>query len=142
MTLKTHRLRTVEQVRAFLDGSGELDVKSVERAAAYDFITETLNRLGYARLCHRHRHPRPGAPSRRHRQHGRNAKLLFGARLVLDASSAGLYLHPKHRRRRSSPPICLAKNDALSRNMCHRSCLQSSNYDGYWARSQDARQDV
>ena len=50
MTLKTHRLRTVEQVRAFLDGTGELDVKSVERAAAYDFITETLNRLGYARL--------------------------------------------------------------------------------------------
>ena len=47
MTLKTHRLRTVEQVRAFLDGTGELDVKSVERAAAYDFITETLNRLGY-----------------------------------------------------------------------------------------------
>ena len=50
MTLKTHRLRTVEQVRAFLDGTGELDVKSGERAAAYDFITETLNRLGYARL--------------------------------------------------------------------------------------------
>ena len=50
VTLKTHRLRTVEQVRAFLDGTGELDVKSVERAAAYDFITETLNRLGYARL--------------------------------------------------------------------------------------------
>ena len=50
MTLKTHRLRTVEPVRAFLDGTGELDVKSVERAAAYDFITETLNRLGYAQL--------------------------------------------------------------------------------------------
>ena len=50
MTLKTHRLRTVEQVRCFLEGTGELDVKSVERAAAYDFIAQTLSRLSYARL--------------------------------------------------------------------------------------------
>ena len=41
--------------------------------------------------------------------HGRNAKLLFGARLVLDASSAGLYLHPKHRRRRLCLPIVSSK---------------------------------
>ena len=50
MTLKTHRLRTVPQVRAFLDGTAELDVQVVERAAAYDFLTSTLSRLGYARL--------------------------------------------------------------------------------------------
>ena len=50
VTLKTHRLRTVAQVRAFLDGACELDVQVVERAAAYDFITATLSRLGYARL--------------------------------------------------------------------------------------------
>ena len=49
MTLKTHRLRTIEQIRAFLDGAGELDVQVVERAAAYDFITGTLSRLGYVR---------------------------------------------------------------------------------------------
>ena len=49
MTLETRRLRTVDQVRAFLDGTGELDVKSGERAAACDFITEALNRLGDAR---------------------------------------------------------------------------------------------
>ena len=41
--------------------------------------------------------------------HGRNAKLLFSASLMLDASSAGLYLHPKHRRRRLSPPIMSSK---------------------------------
>ena len=50
MTLKTHRLRTVAQVRAFLDGTAELDVQVVERAAAYDFLTSTLSRLGYSRL--------------------------------------------------------------------------------------------
>ena len=37
---------------------------------------------------------------------------------------------------------CLAKNDALSRTMCRRSCLQSPKFDGYQARNQDARQDV
>ena len=49
----------------------------------------------------RHRPLAASGPIQRagHR-YGRNAKLLFDARLVLDASSAGLYLHPKHRRRR------------------------------------------
>ena len=41
--------------------------------------------------------------------HGRNAKLLFDASLTFDASEAGLYVHPKHRRRRSSPPIMSSK---------------------------------
>ena len=45
--LKTHRQRTVEQVR-LLDGTAELDVESVER---YDFVARTLTRLGYARFC-------------------------------------------------------------------------------------------
>ena len=48
--LKTHRLRTVEQVRCFVNGAAELDVKSVERAAGYDFVVQTWTRLGYARL--------------------------------------------------------------------------------------------
>ena len=30
VTLKTHRLRTVPRVRAFLDGTAELDVQVVE----------------------------------------------------------------------------------------------------------------
>ena len=47
--LKTHRLRTVAQVRAFLKGTAELDVQVVARAAAYDFTTGTLSRLGYLR---------------------------------------------------------------------------------------------
>ena len=37
--------------------------------------------------------------------HGRNVKLLFGASLVLDARSAGLYLRPTYRKRRIVPPI-------------------------------------
>ena len=49
MTLRTHRPRTVEKVRGFLDGAGELDVQVVERASACDFIAGTLSRLGYAR---------------------------------------------------------------------------------------------
>lgn len=50
VTLDTCRPWTAEQVRAFLGGSGEQDVKRVERAAADDFITRTSNRLGHARL--------------------------------------------------------------------------------------------
>ena len=46
VTLKTHRLRTTGQIRAFLDGADELDVQFVQRAAARDFIIGTLSRLG------------------------------------------------------------------------------------------------
>jgi hypothetical protein len=35
--------------------------------------------------------------------YGRNAKLVFNARLLIDAHSIGLYRHPKHRRSLRKP---------------------------------------
>ena len=39
----------------------------------------------------------------------RNIKLLFDACLTCDASGAGLYVHPKHRRRRYGPSVLSSK---------------------------------
>jgi hypothetical protein len=38
-----------------------------------------------------------------HSDYGRNAKLVFDARLQVDAHSNGLYRHPKHRRSLRKP---------------------------------------
>ena len=35
--------------------------------------------------------------------YGRNAKLVFNARVQIDAHSTGLYRHPKHRRSLRKP---------------------------------------
>nr|VFJ47771.1 MAG: Integrase core domain-containing protein [Candidatus Kentron sp. FW]VFJ62302.1 MAG: Integrase core domain-containing protein [Candidatus Kentron sp. FW] len=50
MTLKTQGLQTLEQIRAFLDGSEPLGFEVPERKAAYDFIARQLRRFGYVRL--------------------------------------------------------------------------------------------
>ena len=50
MTLQTERLRTVEQIEAFLGGNAEVDFKPEGREAAYGFARRTLVRLGYASL--------------------------------------------------------------------------------------------
>ena len=50
MTLETHRLQTLDQVQAFLDGSAALTLAVAERPAAYAWMAETLRRFGYARL--------------------------------------------------------------------------------------------
>lgn len=50
VTLQTRRLQTLEQVRAFLDGSEALDIAVHQREAAYAFVAETLAQFGYARL--------------------------------------------------------------------------------------------
>jgi hypothetical protein len=49
VTLETHRLQTLDQVRAFLDGSTALTLAVPERPAAYAWMAETLRRFGYAR---------------------------------------------------------------------------------------------
>lgn len=50
VTLHTRRLQTLEQIRAFVEGSEGLDVTVHERQAAYTVVEETLRRFGYGRL--------------------------------------------------------------------------------------------
>lgn len=50
MTLQTERLRSMEQVRAFVEGSESVDHTPGGRACAYAFVRRTLARFGYARL--------------------------------------------------------------------------------------------
>ena len=50
MTLQTERLRTAEQIRGFLDGSGGVDFVPESREEAYGFVRRTLVRLDYESL--------------------------------------------------------------------------------------------
>jgi len=50
VTLQTRRLQTLEQVRAFLDGSEALEIEVHQREAAYAFVADTLAQFGYMRL--------------------------------------------------------------------------------------------
>ena len=50
VTMRTGRLRTVEPVRAFLDGSAEVDFKPDDRTSMCDFVRRALVRLGYQAL--------------------------------------------------------------------------------------------
>ncbi|WP_419941237.1 integrase [Candidatus Palauibacter sp.] len=52
MTLRTERIRTLEQVRAFLDGNEAADFVLADRDSAYVLVRRTLERFGY--------HHRPG----------------------------------------------------------------------------------
>lgn len=50
VTLLTQRLHTMEQVRAFLDGTAPVDIAAVDRIAAYGFVGDTLKRFRYFKL--------------------------------------------------------------------------------------------
>jgi len=50
VTLKTQGLQTMEQIRAFLEGSQPLGFEAPQREAAYDFVRQQLQRFAYARL--------------------------------------------------------------------------------------------
>ena len=50
VALQTERIRTVDQVRAFLEGSEPVDYFPQDRDDAYEFVRRTLVRVGYA-LC-------------------------------------------------------------------------------------------
>ena len=50
MTLQTERLHTVEQIRGFLDGNGEVDFRPLDRDEAYGFVRRMLVRLDYDAL--------------------------------------------------------------------------------------------
>ena len=47
VTLRTERIRTLDQVRAFLDGSQPADFKLTDRTSAYAFVRRTLVRFEY-----------------------------------------------------------------------------------------------
>jgi hypothetical protein len=50
VTLKTQGLQTLEQIRAFLEGSQPLGFQTPSREAAYGWIAAPLRRFGYTRL--------------------------------------------------------------------------------------------
>ena len=50
MTFQTERLCTLEQVRAFVEGSEPVDYQPEDRRSAYEFVRRTLVRFGYPRL--------------------------------------------------------------------------------------------
>lgn len=50
VTLLTHRLQTLEQVRAFLDGTDAVELAAADRQAAYGFVSHALKHFRYQRL--------------------------------------------------------------------------------------------
>ena len=50
VTLQTERLRTIEQLEAFVAGSVPADCKPLDRESAYDFVRRTLVAFNYHRL--------------------------------------------------------------------------------------------
>ena len=50
MTLQIERLRTIEQLEAFVAGSAPVDCKPLDRESAYDFVRRTLVAFDYHRL--------------------------------------------------------------------------------------------
>ena len=50
MDMNTRRLRTIEQLRAFVQGNESVDFQPRERKQAYAFIGEILTRFGYRQL--------------------------------------------------------------------------------------------
>ena len=78
-----------------------------ENGATYRHLEPALPGMDLGlrqRAAHR-RAARPHHPPCPHPGYRGNVKLLFETRLTSDASSAGLYVRPKHRRRRSTLPI-------------------------------------
>ena len=47
VTLLTHRLQTLEQVRAFLDGTDAVELTVADRQAAYGFVSHALKHFRY-----------------------------------------------------------------------------------------------
>ena len=50
MDIQTRRLRTMEQLRAFVEGNEAVDFQPRDRDEAYGFVRDTLDRFGYRGL--------------------------------------------------------------------------------------------
>jgi len=48
--MQTHRLQALEQIRSFLEGNQFVEFEPPERKAAYEFVSQALQRFAYARL--------------------------------------------------------------------------------------------
>ena len=48
VTLQTERVRTLDQVRAFVEGSEAVDFTGADRESVYEFVRRALVRLDYA----------------------------------------------------------------------------------------------
>ena len=48
--IRTRRLRTIWQLRAFVEGNERVDFQPRDRDEAYGFVRDTLERFGYRRL--------------------------------------------------------------------------------------------
>ena len=48
--IRTRRLRTIGQLRAFVEGNEAVDFQPRDRDEAYGFVRDTLERFGYRRL--------------------------------------------------------------------------------------------
>ena len=48
MTLQTERVRTLDHVRAFVEGSEAVDFTEADRESVYEFVRRALVRLDYA----------------------------------------------------------------------------------------------
>ncbi len=53
MSLHTHRLQTLDQIREFLSSSGEASFRHTDRSSAYAFCRRTLGRFRYSSLGRR-----------------------------------------------------------------------------------------
>ena len=53
VTLRTERIRTLDEIRAFLDGKEPADFELTDRTSGYAFVRRTLIRFEY----HRSRRP-------------------------------------------------------------------------------------
>jgi hypothetical protein len=51
VTLQTQALESIDQIRAFLDGSEDLDLKIQSREEAYQFVGQTLRLFRYRQRC-------------------------------------------------------------------------------------------
>ena len=72
--LNTRRMATLEQVRAFVDGSAPLDYQPQDRTSTYAFVEDALRRLGYRRLG------KAGVTTPRCRRLGRSARRRWRTR--------------------------------------------------------------
>ena len=50
VTLQTERVRTLDQVRAFVEGSEAVDFAGADRESVYEFVRRALVRLDYERF--------------------------------------------------------------------------------------------
>ena len=50
LTFDTERLRTLEEIRTFMEGNRPVDFQSADRADAYEFVRRTLVRFRYGAL--------------------------------------------------------------------------------------------